>query len=161
MAGVNRITRSPLLKVVFPDMQALISSATSINQGDLCIVASNLVRKVTTGDLGTSFLGISQVTIVLGKLASPYVTDVDASAAITSVPGPAAGVIAKLVLKTADAINPGAPVYLDGASGAFHVTVTQAMSAVAIGYYQGAAIASATAGQLIEVLLVQTYASGF
>ena len=156
MAGVNRITRSPQPVVVFPDMQAGVSTSTDILQGDLCVLASNLVRKVTTGDLGTSFLGIAQVTIDDGKLASPYVTDVDASQAISSIPGPVAGVVAKLVLKTADAIAFGDPVYLDGASGAYHVTATQPMSGVAIGYYQGATIASATAGQLIEVLLKQT-----
>lgn len=156
MAGVNRITRSPQPQVVFPDMINGVSSSTDILQGDLCVLASNLVRKVTTGDLGTSFLGIAQVTIEDGKIPAPVTTDVAASQAIVSIPGPVAGVVAKLVLKTGDAIAFGAPVYLDGASGAYHVTATQPMSGVAIGYYQGGTIASATAGQQIEVLLRQT-----
>ena len=72
--------------------------------------------------------GIAPATIEDGKLPVPYVTDVDASRAISAIPGPVAGVVAKLVLKTGDALAFGAPVYLDGASGAYHVTATQPMS---------------------------------
>ena len=156
MAGVNRIVREDVKRSLFPSAQALTTSSISYNQGDLLMLdtTAHTIRKVTTGDQGAWFLGIAEVTIASGRLAFPYVTDVDASIAISDIPGPVIGVVAKLVLKTGDSINPGAPVYLDVAAGAYHVKVTQAMGDIAVGYYQGKALSSVAAGTTIEVKLV-------
>lgn len=156
MSGFNRITREDAKRSLFPSAIALVGSTTSYNAGDLIVLdtSTHKLRAVTAGDLGGNFVGISEVTIVNGKLASPYVTDVDASAAITDSPGAVIGVVCKLVLKTGDSINPGVPVYLDPTSGTFHVTVTAPMSGILVGLYQGAALTSVVAGTLIEVKLI-------
>jgi len=161
MAGVNRIVREDVKRSLFPSALALTTSSISYNQGDLLMLdtTAHTIRKVTSGDLGAWFLGIAEVTISSGKLASPYTTDVDSSTAISDIPGPVIGVVAKLVLKTSDSINPGDPVYLNVAAGAYHVTVTQAMGAIAVGYYQGSALSSVAAGTLIEVRLVANNAT--
>lgn len=152
MAGVNKIVRDLGAKSVFPDATAVISSSVSFNQGDLLVFndTSNILAVPALETEGVTFLGIAPVTIVSGKLASPYVTAVDASQAISSVPGPSYNVVALLVAKTGVAFNPGDLVYLDPATGTRGVTST---GTKAIGVYQGAAISSATAGQEIEVLL--------
>jgi len=156
MAGVNRIVREQAKRSLFPSAQALIDSTISFNQGDLLVLdaSTHKLRAQTTGDTGATFAGLAEVTIASGKLASPYSgTAVDAAQAISSIPGPVVGVVAKLVLKTSDAINPGDKVYPYVAGGAYHVT-SVGTGLTAIGFYQGAAIASASAGQQIEVALV-------
>jgi hypothetical protein len=153
MAGVNKITRSVAPKSMFESAQAVISSAVSFEQGDLLVFddATNLLKVPTLESQGSTFLGIAKVTIVSGKLAGPYTgTAVDAASAISDIPGPVYGVIAKVIAKTGDAFNPGDSVYLDPASGTRNV---QAAGTKVIGLYQGAAVASASAGQEIEVLL--------
>jgi hypothetical protein len=152
MAGVNKIVRDLGKKSVFPDATAEISSAVSFNQGDLLVFndTTNLLKVPAAEAEGLTFLGIAEVTIVSGKLASPYVTDVDAAQAISSIPGPVYNVVADLVAKTGDAFNPGDLVYLDPATGTRGVSST---GTKAIGVYQGKAIGSASAGQEIEVLL--------
>lgn len=152
MAGVNKIVRDLGKKSVFPSAQAVISSAVSFNQGDLIVFdnTANLLAVPALESEGLTFVGIAEVTIVSGKLASPHVTDVDASSAISDIPGPVYGVVAKLVCKTGDALAPGDLMYLDPATGRRGVTVA---GTKAIGIYQGAVVASAAAGQEIEVLL--------
>jgi hypothetical protein len=153
MAGKNRITRSVAPKSVFESAQHVIDATVSFNQGDLLVFddTNNLLKKPAAEAEGSTFLGIAKVTIVDGKLASPYEgTAVDAAAAISDIPGPEYGSIAKLVLKTGDSINSGDLVYLDPASGTYHVSVA---GTKAIGIYQGKDIATAPAGQEIEVLL--------
>jgi hypothetical protein len=152
MAGVNKIVRNIGAKEIFPDATAVISSAVSFNQGDLLVFndTTNLLAVPALETEGVTFLGIAQVTVVSGKLASPYVTAVDASQAISSVPGPCYNVVAALVAKTGDAFNPGDLVYLDPATGTRGVSST---GTKAIGVYQGKVVASASAGQEIEVLL--------
>lgn len=152
MAGKNRIVRSVSEKTIFPSAKSVVSSAVSFAQGDLLVFddTANLLKLPAAEAEGATFVGIAIETIVDGKLASPYVTDVDAAQAASEIPGPSYGVVAKLVLKTGDALNPGDLVYLDPASGTYHV---QAAGTKAIGIYAGPAIASAAAGQQIEVLL--------
>lgn len=161
MAGVNRIVREDVKRSLFPSAIALTTSSISYNQGDLLMLdtTAHTIRKVTTGDQGAWFMGIAEVTIASGKLAFPYVTDVDASIAISDIPGPVIGVVAKLVLKTSDSINPGAPVYLNVAAGAYHVTATAAMGDIVVGYYQGPALTSVAAGTQIEVKLLANNAT--
>ena len=152
MKQLNRILKSVAQKSLYEDATPLTDATISYNQGDLAVLDSGKIRAIKVGDDGSNFLGITRESIVNGKLKSPYVTDVDNSQAISSIPGPVYGVTAKLVLKTGDALNPGYPVYPDPASGTYHVTST-AGALKAIGLYQGPAIASALAGQGIEVLL--------
>ena len=151
MAGVNNIVRSEARKSIFPSAVDIINSTVSFNQGDLLYFddATNLMKKPTAEANGATFLGVATETIVSGKLVKPYSTDVDASAAISDVPGAVYGVVAKLVLKTGDAINPGDLVYLDPATGSRGVAVA---GTKAIGIYQGKAL-TAVAGQEIEVMV--------
>lgn len=153
MPGTNRIVRNGgVKKTLYPSAIALLDATVSFEQGDLLVfdATNNLMVKPTLETQGNRFLGIAEVTVVNGKLASPYVTAVDAAQAISDVPGPAYGVVAKLVLKTGDSINTGDVVFLDPATGAAGVTVTGTKS---IGVYQGADITTAAAGTQIEVLL--------
>jgi hypothetical protein len=150
MAGKNNITRSVAPKSIFPSARDVITSAVSFNQGDLLVFndTSNILKVPSLETEGNTFLGVAPVTIVSGKLARPYSTDVDASAAISDIPGPVYGVICKLTLKTGDSINPGDLVYLDPATGTDGVTVSGTKS---IGIYVGAAISSAAAGTKVEI----------
>lgn len=158
MAAINNIVRSVSPKTIFPDATKVISSAVSYNQGDLLIfnTSTKLIAAAAAESDGSTFLGVATETVVSGKLASPYVTPVDASAAVTSVPGPQYGVVALLTLKTGDALLPGGLVYLNPAGGTQHV---QASGTKSVGVYQGSTIASASAGQQIEVLLGCRYPS--
>jgi hypothetical protein len=154
----NRITRSVSPKSVFEDATAMVDATVSYNQGDLLRFddTNNLIAKFSAETDGSTFLGIASETVVNGALKSPYQgTAVDAAAALGHVPGPVAGVQAKLILKTGDSINPGDLVYWFGDQT---VTVT---GTVRIGRYQGKAIASAAAGTEVEVLLMLPAAYNF
>lgn len=152
MAGTNRIVREVSPATIFPSALKVVDSTSDWNQGDL-LVFNDTTKKIVKPSAeaeGATFLGIAIQTVTDGKLPVPYVTDVDASRAISEIPGPQYGVVAKLVLKTGAALNPGDFVYLNPAAGAYHV---QEAGTKAIGIYAGPVIASAAAGQLIEVLL--------
>lgn len=150
--GKNTIVRSVAPKSLFESAKSVISAAVSFNQGDLLVFdgAANLLKKPALETEGITFLGVARVSIVNGKLESPYNTDVVSSQALQDIPGPVFGVVAKCVLKTGDTIAPGDDVYLDPATGTRGVTVTGTKS---IGTYQGIAIAGAAAGTEIEVLI--------
>lgn len=156
--SANNIVRSVMPYSKFESARNVVSSTFTCNQGDLIAFdTTNHVLKVVASEITDSpnFLGVSPVKIVNGKIASPYNTDVVASQAVQDLKGPVAGVVALLILKTADALNPGQKVYLDPASGAQNVTATAGTSP--IGIYQGPAIASAVAGQQIEVYIEANY----
>jgi len=148
----NNVIREVAKKSIFEDARQQISAATTIKQGSLVCFneTSNLLVLPAAETEGNLFLGVMPVSIVNGKLASPYNTDVQASQSISDVPGPQYGQIHKLTLKTGDSLNPGDNVYLDPATGADGV---QAAGTKAIGIYQGKAIAGAAAGTQIEVLV--------
>ena len=154
MGGTNRISRNGgIKKSLFPSALKVIDATVSFNQGDLLVFDDTNTRlKVPVAEAeGSTFLGIAEVTVVLGKLATPYLgTAVDAANAISDIPGPAYSVIAKLVLKTGITINPGDPIFLDPATGVAGVTNTGTKQ---IGTYQGAAITTAPAGTIVECLL--------
>lgn len=152
MAGVNNITRSVAPKSVFESALNVISSSVSFNQGDLLVFddTNNVLKKPALETEGNTFLGVAPVTVVSGKIASPYNTDVVASQAVQDVAGPKFGVVAKLTLKTGITIAPGDLIYLDPATGTDGVTNT---GTKAIGVYQGAAITTSAAGTKVEVLL--------
>lgn len=154
MAGINRIVRlGGEKKSLFPSALKVVTSAVSFEQGDFLVFddTNNRLKVPAAEAEGSTFLGIAEVTVVSGKLATPYTgTAVDAANAISDIPGPAYNVVVKAVSKTGDAWAPGDAVYLDPATGTAGVTVS---GTKAIGTYQGAVIASATAGQQIEVLI--------
>jgi len=156
----NIIVRSIRPGAVFEDIQNMVNSSISINQGDLCFLdtATHLVKPTTGGATeGAKILGISPVKIVSGLIPSPYQgTAVDASQKATSIPGPVYGVVGKLTLKTGDAFNPGDQVYVT-ATDAQTVSVTANGSS--IGVFVGVAVASATAGQKGEVHVGSRYPS--
>lgn len=155
----NTITRTVNLGSVFESAVALLTSTLNLDQGDLVIYDNtNYCLKLPTveGD-GQYFLGVQAETILNGKLLKPYVTPVDASQAITDIPGPQFGVIAKCHLKTGDTLNPGAPVYL------FPTTWTnrgiQASGTKIIGVYQGSAVTGgpSTAPTEVEIYIGHRY----
>lgn len=153
------ITKEILKESRFEDCFDLVASTTDIATGDLVHydAANNLIAAQGAADDGSTFLGIQEVAIVDGTQKGVYGSGMtDGSEPKLHVLGPVHGVIAKLVLKTGDALDAGAKVYPDGASGTRHVT-SVAGALVAIGIYQGPTIAAATAGQEIEVLLKAVY----
>lgn len=149
--GKNTIVRSVNPTSVFESAKAVINATVSINQGDLVVFdnTANLLKLAAAESEGATFLGVMRDDIVLGKLRSPYNTEVDSSQAISDVAGPVCGVVAKCVAKTGDTFAPGDLVYLDPATGSRGVQVA---GTKAIGVYQGGSV-TAAAGQEIEVLL--------
>ena len=154
MAGVNRITGTDNMASVIRDISGMVGSQT-FDQGDLLFLdtSAHLVKRLATEATDSAtFLGISQCSIVNGKVADPIQgTAVDAAQGVPALPGPVHGVIAKLVAHTGSAFPQGCLVYADPVAGPFHVAATGTNP---IGVYQGTSnISSATAGQLIEVKL--------
>ena len=148
----NNITRSVNPGSIFEDALSVVSSAVSWNQGDLLRFddTANLVKAIASDAEGSTFLGVAVNTVSLGKLLSPYTgTAVDAAQAVVPLAGPRYGVIVRLIAKTGDAFAPGDSVF---ATATDAQTVSSA-GTKAIGVYVGATIASATAGQEIEVRL--------
>lgn len=153
MTAVNRITRTINPGTVFADIKGMVGTQT-FDQGDLLFLdtTNHLIKRLAAETDAATFMGISQCSIVSGKVADPIQgTAVDAAQGVPSLPGPIHGVVAKLVAKTGDAFAMGADVYANPATGNFHV---QAAGTVVIGKYVGqVAVSSASAGQLIEVHL--------
>lgn len=152
MAGVNTIVRSIAPKSVFEDAINVTSTTADFDQGDIMIFddTNNVIRKPASEAECATMLGIARVSVIDGRMIGPYQGLTNAVPAISSLPGPVAGVIARLVSKTGDAWAPGDLVYADPATGSRGATVS---GTKAIGVYQGAAISSAAAGQEIEVLI--------
>lgn len=153
MPGKNTIVRSVAPKSLFESAKAVIGSTTTYDQGDLLIFddATNRIRRPTTEAECSTFCGIAINSLVNGKEVSPYNTDVVGSQSISDQPGPLYGVVARLVLKTGDSINPGDDVFHDPVTGFRGVTSTPGTKS--IGLYQGPAIAGAAAGTEIPVLI--------
>lgn len=160
MSGVNSIVRDVAPKSVFESAKNVIGSSTSFNQGDLLFLdtTNHLLKPAALESDSANFMGVAVVTVVNGKIASPYNTDVVASQSVQDVKGPVVGVIAKCVLKTGDSISPGQLVGLYPTLSPRGVSVTVTTSA--IGIYQGPAIASAAAGTEIEVYIGKALIAG-
>lgn len=157
MSGKNTITRSVSKGSIFESAKAIHDATITYNQGDLlCFDSSAHLIKIPAveGD-GSTFLGVATESVTSGKLNSPYTTAVDAAAAISDVPGPAYGVIAKCRLKPSDTLNPGDLVYLYPTDS----RGVQASGTKAIGVYQGATVTGApsTSYTEVEVLLGHRY----
>lgn len=160
MAGINNITRSVNPKSLFESARYVIDSTISFNQGDFLYLdtVNHLLKVCTLETQSANFQGVARVTIVNGKIASPYNTDVVASQAIADIPGPLAGVVVKAVLKTGDSLNPGQSVGLYPTAGTRGVSST--ITTNAIGVYQGPAIATAAAGTEVEIYLGKILVGG-
>lgn len=160
MSGKNIIVRNVAPVAVFESAKNVIDATISFNQGDLLFLdtTNHLLKTFAAESDSANFQGVAQATVVLGKIASPYNTDVVGSQSVQDVPGPIVGVVAKLVLKTGDSLNPGQLVGLYPAAGTRGVSST--VTTNAIGVYQGALISSAVAGQEIEVFIGKALIAG-
>lgn len=158
-APVNRIVRDEhISKSNFEDAIGQIGNTTSFAQGDL-LVFDTTTHKLKLPALeadGSTFVGISRITIVNGKILSPYQgTAVDGAQAIVDIPGPIYSCVAKLLLKAGDTIQSGANVFLDPTTGTYCV---QAAGTKSIGIYVGSGPLTAGAnGTFIEVRLGNRY----
>ena len=155
MAGINNKVREVSSKTIFPDAKPVVDSTISFNQGELLYMnpLTGLMTKGLVEADAATFLGIAPITVVNGHVPNVYGTDVDASVAITAIPGPVYGSVFKLILKAGDVIIPGQVVYADPPSGHMNVSVT---GTKVIGVYQGPAL---TAGplELVDVLIGARY----
>lgn len=137
----NRIVRTIALNAVFEDATPVSNANTNFNQGDLlCFdVATLLIRPVASESVDSAnFLGIAEVTVQNGSPVGPYQGLATTSRQIPGhFPGPVYGVNASLTLKSGDALNPGALVYLDPTDGPQFVS---ASGTNAIGVNAGAGI---------------------
>ena len=153
MSIANFILKSVSPKSLFDDMSSIVGTA-SFNQGDFVYInGSGVVHAQTSGDTGASFLGMATQTVVSGVIASAYTTEntiVD-----NKISGPAYGVIANCTLKTGVSFTKGCLVYPDTTTTRGVTSASAGLTA--IGIYQGATVASATALQQAPVLLGQTY----
>lgn len=153
--AVNNIKRQVAPVSLFESAKFVIDSTVSFNQGDLIALdtVNHVLKAVTASTDAPNFLGVAAVTIVSGKVKSPYQgTAVDAAQAIEDIKGPVSHVVVELIATTGDAFVPGALVYLT-ATDAQTVTSTDPGTHDPIGVYQGKNIASASAGQKIEVFI--------
>lgn len=157
MAAKNRVVFEIAKNAALDDIQNFLDATISFEQGDLLYFddTANLVKKTTGANTdGATALGISRVTVVSGKLASPYQgTAVDASEKSGRIPGPVFGVVAKMVLTTGDAMAPGDPVYV---SAVGPQQVQKTANGTAIGYYIGPT-KTAAAGDEGECRLVNNF----
>ena len=148
----NTLARVISPKTLFPDIQNVVNSSTSFDEGDLLIFNTTTHRlelPAAEAD-GATFVGVSPIKVTNGKPPAVYATDVDASAAIPAQMGPVFGNAFRVILKAGDAIQPGNQVYLDPASGTKNVSVT---GTKAIGTYYGKALTAAAGGTVIEVVI--------
>jgi|SRR6267143_7176819 len=137
-------------KSIFPDATTVITSTTTFASGDL-LVFDDTLNKIVVPTLeadGATFLGVAVVSVTNGHAKDVYTTDVDASVAITSIPGPVYGSVFKSFLKVGDVLNPGDSVFLYPTGGTNFV---QAAGTKAIGIYQGKTVTAVT-GTEVEIL---------
>lgn len=151
----SRITRSISPKSIFEDLQGKVAATTDFSTGDLLIWnATNVAVELPTVETqGSTFLGISDVSVLDGVLKGPYtgITDNNAATPSYEIKGPIYGVYAMVVLKTGESLALGGAVYLDPATGTRGVAASGTKQ---IGTYVGAtAISGSAAGLQIEVLL--------
>ena len=156
----NTMKQDVSTRSIFPNARALIDSTITFTQGDLLYLdtTNHLIKKITAEAQSATFLGVAPVSVTLGKYASAYTTDVDASAAIPAIPGPQYGSTFDCLLKAGDTIHPGDLVYADPATAGNGVTVTAGTESV--GVYQGKTLTAASGGTHIEVLINQCYVPG-
>lgn len=158
MAGVNPIARRVARNTLYADIKALITSSVSFNAGDLLIMntSSHIVALPASETDGANFIGVAVVTVVSGQVASAISTDVDASVAAGSIPGPEFGDEYKVILSAGLTAHPGDKLYLDPTTGSRNVAVTGTKP---VGIYVGATITAVTGGSEIVAKLGVRYPS--
>lgn len=159
--SVDNIVRGGPGKSLFEDGKTMAGTNTW-NQGDiLCLDSSSHTIRVVaaTGDAVT-LLGVADNNVISGKLVGPYtgLTQVNAAQVSPGFVGPKYGITVRLKLHTGDAFVLGCKVYLSDGDDCQTVTST-APDTNYVGIFQGAAVASAAAGQLGDVLLGARYPS--
>ena len=135
---LNNIVREVARKSVFPDIFEALDNTISFNQGDYLVLKAGKVQRFDADADTVNGLGISPVTVVDGKLESPYPgTDVDAAEAAGRQPGPVYGVTALMILKTGITFAFGELVYIEFATDPEGRTVTNVapVGGEAIGVY--------------------------
>ena len=97
----NTLARKIATKTLIPDIQAVVTVASSWDQGDLLVfdALNKVIKKPALETEGATFIGISPIKVVDGKPPKAYVTDVDASAAIPAQMGPEYGDMHRVLLK--------------------------------------------------------------
>ncbi len=152
----NRVLVSVAPRTIFNDATNQTDSTVSYNQGDLLVFRLGLVQKAAIEGDASTFLGIAPVTVISGKLQSPYQGLATTSReSPNGIPGPVCGVIATLILKSGDALAVGAPVYADPSDGPEFVQSATSGTKI-IGVYQGAAI-TGDGIKSVDVLLGSRY----
>lgn len=154
MSNYSRIVKEVNKGSLFDSAKNLVNATISWNQGDMLYFdnADDLLKPVASNANCTGFVGIADYAIVSGKPVSPYQgTAVDAAQAISEIPGPVYGVVARVTLTTGESINPGDLVYATGPQ------IVSVSGTKAVGVYQGPAVATAPAGTQVEVLLGHRY----
>ena len=143
MGGLNTLRRKIATKSLFESALAALSSDVSFNQGDLLYfdTSGKLINTLTQESDAATFLGIAPVTVVNGKIPSPYSTPVDGSRAITEIPGPQYGDVHAVLGKPGDAFTEGCAVYASPTDGDRYVSVSGTKQ---IGIYNGAAVTAAS-----------------
>lgn len=154
MAGQNRIVLSENARAIIPD--ATVAATADFDQGDLLMYDSSnkVIKRLAAESDGATFLGISPVTVVDGKIQGPYSgLATDSARAAGKIAGPVTGVVALLALKSGDTFSYGALVYADPSTGNYHV---QASGTKAIGVYVGPTV-TAGSGDYGNVYLTARY----
>lgn len=147
-------------KSMFESVLPVLSTSVTYNQGDLIAFdnTNKVIKAVSGSGDSANFLGVARQTIVSGLMPSPVQgTAVDASQAIEDAAGPAFGVVAFFKATASDVWNPGDKAYLTSTDAQ---TITSVAAGSAVGIYQGPAIASATAGQPLNILVNAVFGSG-
>lgn len=139
MSGKNNTARRVATNTVIADVKALVTPSLSYNAGDFLIMdtSSHVLAAPAAESEGATFLGVSPVTIVNGKIPSGYTTDTDDSLGISSLPGPTFGDEYLCTPKDGDSFTPGCAVYLDPATATNGVQVA---GSKIVGVYTGPAV---------------------
>jgi len=153
--GKNTVIREISPKTLIPEVSAVVDATVNVMQGDLLILAAGLLALPVAEADAADLLGVMSMTLVDGKIPSPYVTEVDASRAADVLNGPIYGNTNSCVLKAGDSLTPGVVVYLNPGVQALSGVSNgvQAAGTKPIGVYSGKAITAAAGGSAIEVLI--------
>jgi hypothetical protein len=151
--GVDRIYRADRLASLIESGLPFASTATNFNQGDLCYLdtSNHIINVVSSTAHSLTFLGIAPCGVTKGILQGPYDGLSSASQAIQDFQGPVYAVVGSMKAVSGDALHPGDKMYLANGQDAATLTVTDPGDANYVGIYVGPTIASATAGQSIQV----------
>jgi len=124
--GKNTTFKKVATNMVISDVKGLLTPSLSLNEGDfVCLDTTNHVLVAPANETdGATLIGVMSVDIVNGQLRSAISTDVDASAAVPSIPGPTFGDEYLVVLKSGVTVHPGDPLYLDPGTGTRGVTTS-------------------------------------